>query len=50
MFGKRLVKMCLSVRNVPSRVTIAMQADIETIINNDDLQVDTLQKHFSHSK
>ncbi|KAK4815383.1 hypothetical protein QYF61_001371 [Mycteria americana] len=36
--------------NVPLGVTIAMQAAIETVnINDDDLEVDTLQKHFSHS-
>lgn len=27
-----------------------MQAAIETVNINDDLEVDTLQKHFSHSK
>lgn len=34
--------------NVSLRVTIAMQAALETVNINDDLEVDTLQKHFSH--
>lgn len=52
---ERLVKMWLPFllvyfRNVPLRVTIAMQTAIETVNIKDDLEVDTLQKHFSHSK